>query len=101
MPRFRFGTARDFCSVGGMTTTFVSMTHDVTLGHEPRSENSFASFPAYALINYKRFSHLRGIVRLGKFRNLFKSIRSDFYFPPALNCNGVTGTPSLQTPMLT
>ena len=30
MPRFRFGTARDFCSVGGMTTTFVSMTHDLT-----------------------------------------------------------------------
>jgi len=36
---------------GGMTTTFVSMTHDLTLGTNRESENRFASVPAYVASN--------------------------------------------------
>jgi len=37
----------------GMTTIFGFMKDDLTLVTNRRSENSLASFPAYAMINYK------------------------------------------------
>ena len=58
---------------GGMTTTFVSMTHDLTLGHRTEEVKTvFTSFPAYVTINHKGINHLPGI---DGFRKIPKSIQ--------------------------
>jgi hypothetical protein len=65
---------------GGMTTTFVSMTHDLTLGHRTEEVKKFTSFPAYVTTNCEGIKSLTGNCPLPEnfenYSNLFSETSS-------------------------